>query len=74
MMEKKKKVGFVVDDDYLLHYPFYEKNIIEELDEQDREKLLKICESEKDKFLKRLSTYLKKYGLSKVHTWTYLVD
>ena len=25
-------------------------------------------------FVKRLNTYLKKYGLSKLHTWTYLSD
>ena len=31
-------------------------------------------EEVKKAFIKRLNTYLKKYGLSKLHTWTYLVD
>lgn len=30
--------------------------------------------SEKAKFEKRLKTYLKRYGLNKVHSWTYLID
>ena len=28
----------------------------------------------RQQFVKRLNTYLKKYGLSKLHTWTYLSD
>ena len=31
-------------------------------------------DGQKENFEKRLHTYLKRYGLSKLHTWTYLVD
>jgi hypothetical protein len=41
---------------------------------KDIEALKKMVEQEKEKFLKRLNTYLKKYGLSKVHSWTYCSD
>lgn len=33
-----------------------------------------VLETEKAKFVKRLNTYLKRYGLSKVNSWSYLVD
>ena len=40
----------------------------------DRERLIKAYEEAKQDFIKRLNTYLKRYGLSKLDTWTYLVD
>lgn len=40
----------------------------------DRERLIKAYEEVKQDFIKRLNTYLKRYGLSKLDTWTYLVD
>lgn len=40
----------------------------------DRGRLIKAYEEVKQDFIKRLNTYLKRYGLSKVDTWTYLVD
>ena len=67
-------IAYIVTDEYFLHYPSYENKIIEELSENDRKELLKICENEKAKFLKRLQTYLKRYGLKKVQAWSYLVD
>ena len=41
---------------------------------EDIKLILETLEAEKAKFLKRLNTYLKRYGLSKIHSWTYLVD
>ena len=38
------------------------------------EKLIKGYEEVKTDFIKRLQTYLKRYGLSKVRSWTYLRD
>lgn len=38
------------------------------------EKLLDGYEVVKTEFVKRLNTYLKRYGMSKVKTWSYLVD
>ena len=36
--------------------------------------IIKAYESEVKTFEKRLQTYLKRYGLSKLRTWTYLSD
>ena len=46
----------------------------EQVSEQDKELILNTLKFEKAKFEKRLNTYLKRYGLSKIHSWTYLVD
>lgn len=45
-----------------------------ELTKKDIENLKNVLKEEKEKFLKRLNTYLKKYGLTKVESWTYLID
>lgn len=37
----------------------------------DKEKMIAVIEEEKLKFKKRLDTYLKRYGMSKIKTWTY---
>lgn len=47
---------------------------IEELTKQERQSLLTGYEEVRKAFEKRLHTYLKRYGLSKLNTWTYLVD
>ena len=44
------------------------------LTEEDKRLILEGLELEKASFIKRLNTYLKRYGLSKVRTWSYLVD
>ena len=45
-----------------------------ELTEHDRKRLSEILQEEHDKFEKRLNTYWKRYGSSKLRTWTYLSD
>ena len=40
----------------------------------DIQKILNILAEELQKFVKRLNTYLKRYGLSKVHSWSYWRD
>lgn len=47
---------------------------IEPMTEADREVILEGVKRERDKFEKRLHTYLKRYGVSKIHTWTYWAD
>lgn len=47
---------------------------LQKLGEEDIRIILGGLEEQKRLFLKRLNTYLKKYGLSKVDTWTYLRD
>lgn len=44
------------------------------LSADDAKVLLEAYKSAKAKFEKRLRTYLKRYGLSKVHSWTYWRD
>lgn len=44
------------------------------LTENDIQKMLKAYKLVKLDFMKRLNTYLKKYGTSKLHTWTYWMD
>lgn len=41
------------------------------LTDEDIENILEVLEQIKKDFTKRLQTYLKRYGLSKVHAWTY---
>lgn len=41
---------------------------------EDRAIMLGAYEAEREDFSKRLDTYLKKYGTSKLHTWTYWRD
>ena len=45
-----------------------------QLSENDAAKVLQILVSERAKKEKRLNTYLKRYGVSKLHTWTYWAD
>lgn len=46
----------------------------QKMSEETRQALLKAYELEFDKFEKRLHTWWKRYGATKVHTWTYWVD
>lgn len=41
---------------------------------EDREKLREAYRTERGVFAARLDAYLRRYGLSKVHTWTYWAD
>jgi hypothetical protein len=47
---------------------------LEKMTQEERDALIKGFETVKEMFTKRLNTYLKKYGLSKINTWTYLRD
>lgn len=46
----------------------------EEITKQERKAILDGYKEVRAKFEKRLDTYLKRYGTSKLKTWTYLVD
>lgn len=47
---------------------------LEKLTEKEIQALIGGYKAAKEMFMKRLQTYLKRYGLSKLHTWTYLRD
>lgn len=50
------------------------ENNREEINEQDRAAIITAYNLEIAAFEKRLNTYLKRYGLSKIHTWSYWRD
>ena len=47
---------------------------LKKLNKKDIKLILNLLESEKIKFEKRVDTYFKKYGTSKLNTWTYWKD
>jgi len=47
---------------------------LEKLTDAERKLYAEAVQVEKDRFTKRLNTYLKRFGLSKVRSWSYLVD
>lgn len=49
-------------------------NEIQEASDEDIRTILAVEQEERKKFEKRLKTYLKRYGLSKVKTWSYWQD
>ena len=53
------------------HYKTY---ITGTLSQSDVQKIIAKVAEELQKFVKRLNTYLKRYGLSKVHSWSYWRD
>lgn len=46
----------------------------EELTEEDKTTYINALQACKARFEKRLQTYLKRYGMSKVRTWSYVID
>lgn len=68
----RKNCGYYETEEELMYWNKRPEGI--EATKEDVELIIKTLENEKEKFTKRLNTYLKRYGLSKVHSWTYLVD
>lgn len=52
----------------------YERESDVEMTSEQRADLIKALEWSRGEFEKRLNTYLKRYGTSKIHTWTYWAD
>ena len=48
--------------------------IIKEANKEDLFLIIEVYKQQIENFKKRLNTYLKRYGLSKLTTWTYLID
>lgn len=46
----------------------------EELTEEDKTTYINALQACKARFEKRLQTYLKRYGMSKIRTWSYVID
>ena len=55
-------------------YRWERLNDVKKLTREEIYSLIKGYEEVRQMFTKRLKTYLKKYGLSKLNVWTYLRD
>lgn len=53
---------------------YYNREDVEPLTDGDRQNIARSIEKIEAAFLKRLKTYLKRYGLTKIRTWSYLSD
>lgn len=62
-------IPFIEIQDYPQRY-----GEVSPMSDEDRNIILEGLKHERSKFEKRLQTYLKKYGLSKLHVWTYWRD
>ena len=65
--------------DYHFGYGTWNENLKDtnkwkKLSENDKNELIAAFERAKESLIKRLQTYLKKFGLSKLNVWTYLRD
>ena len=64
------EINYFKDDDEDINREW----VLRKATKEELEKALVFYEKGKARFIKRLNTYLKKYGLSKIKAWTYLVD
>jgi hypothetical protein len=53
---------------------YWERNVGRQVTEEEKSLILEGLKFGLSMFKKRLDTYLNKYGLSKLHTWTYWAD
>lgn len=71
-------VVYGVSADYVNHGDEWHMELVNckthELTKEDRDAIRAGYEIVKEAFEKRINTYLKRYGLSKVRSWTYWVD
>lgn len=65
---------FLIDEMYSQEYPFDTPPIYRDITPEEKKTLLKMVEAATERFRKRLNVYLKRYGLSKINSWSYLSD
>lgn len=72
-MDYKQMAGYRTDR---YSYDFHEcmKAGHRQMTPEERAQVIALTQAVRDAFEKRLQTYLKKYGTSKIHTWTYWAD
>lgn len=73
ILKEWKTVRLGENPDYM-PFKWYGLRDVKKLDAADIQRIIDGLEEVKKSFAKRLNTYLKKYGLSKVNAWTYCVD
>ena len=65
---------FLIDEMYFQKYPFDTPQIYRDIRPEEKKTILKMVEAATERFRKRLNVYLKRYGLSKINSWSYLSD
>ena len=65
---------FLIDEMHFQKYPFDTPSIYRDITPEEKKILLKMVEAATERFRKRLNVYLKRYGLSKISSWSYLSD
>lgn len=68
----KKEVYLLTEKNMFYH--FDKKENYKKLTEKEKEEIIKILEIEKEKHIKKINSYLKRYGLSKVVSWSFWAD
>lgn len=53
---------------------YHSRENSEKISEKDKLAIIAILEEEKAKMLKRINTYLKRFGLSKIRSWSFWMD
>lgn len=71
---KIKSINYITDYDYQFEMREEEKARYTPLMGEDLQKVIQAYKIERENFVKRLNTYLKKYGLSKINCWSYWRD
>lgn len=70
--EKLYFITYAQDNEYDLdHIQSFFNSKLERIDDSNRQLLIDANEELKAKFRKRLDAYIKRYGMSKVRSWTY---
>ena len=65
---------FLIDEMYFQKYPFDTPPVYRDITLEEKKTMLKMVEAATERFRKRLNVYLKRYGLSKINSWSYLSD
>jgi len=64
----------VVEDFYTIRYWSFDESKYRRIEREDRDRLIEGYKLVREDFSKRIDNYLKRYGLSKVYSWTYWRD
>ena len=65
---------YLIDNMYFQKYPFDTPPVYRDITPEEKKTMLKMVEAATERFKKRLNVYLKRYGLSKINSWSYLSD
>ena len=70
----RKEAMEEIENMHFQKYPFDTPPVYRDITPEEKKTLLKMVEAATERFRKRLNVYLKRYGLSKINSWSYLSD